>query len=249
VSATKFARLHPADHQTRNGPGMPVRAVLFDIDGTLVDSNDLHVLAWEAAFGSIGVTFDRQRIHDQIGKGADMLVPTLLPDADRATQERLGKIEGEVFQARFRDKAQPFAGAHALLARVHAAGQAAVLASSASAADVDHYLNLLGARELVAATTSADDVAHTKPAPDIFEAALKKVAPLTAAEVLVVGDTPYDVEAAAQCGIGTIAVRSGGFSDDALLRAGAIALYDDVAALLGDYDTSLLGSWADVCRT
>jgi hypothetical protein len=98
------ARSRPADHQAGNNPALPTRAVLFDIDGTLVDSNDLHVLAWEAAFASIGL------------KGADMLVPTLLPDADRATQERLGKLEGEVFQARFRDKAQPFPGAHALLA-------------------------------------------------------------------------------------------------------------------------------------
>ena len=91
------------------------------------------------------------------------------------------------------------------------------------------------------ATTSADDVEKTKPAPDIFATALKKVAPISAGEAIVVGDTPYDIEAAAKCGIAAVAVRSGGFSDEVLFEAGAIALYDDVAALLADYDRSPLG--------
>jgi len=220
---------------------VPIRAVLFDIDGTLVDSNDMHVLAWEAGFATIGAKFDRQTIHDQIGKGTDMLVPSLLPRADEATQEKLGEAQGDVFKTRFLDRVKPFAGAHDLLARVHAAGQTVVLASSASSEELDHYIGLLGARDLVGATTSADDVANTKPAPDIFATALKKVAPVSADEAIVVGDTPYDVEAAGKCGIAAVAVRSGGFSDKALLRAGAIALYDDVASLLADYDRSPLG--------
>jgi membrane protein len=173
---------------------LAIRAVFFDIDGTLVDSNDMHVLAWQEAFGSIGVSFDHQAIHDQIGKGADMLVPALLPDADKAVAEEL-----------------------------------------------DHYLDVLGARDLVGATTSGDDVENTKPAPDIFETALQKVAPLKANEVMVVGDTPYDVEAAAKCGISAIAVRSGKFSDDQLLRTNPMAIYDDAAALLAGLDRSPLG--------
>lgn len=219
---------------------MPIRAVLFDIDGTLVDSNDLHVAAWEEAFATIGARFDAQAIHDQIGKGTDMLVPTLLPDADDAMTEALGKAHGDVFKGRFLAQVQPFPGAHDLLARVAAAGQTVVLASSASGPELDHYLDLLDAREIVSATTSADDVEHTKPAPDIFAVALEKIAPLTAADVLVVGDTPYDIEAAAKCGISAIGVRSGKFADDVLLEAGAIALYDDVAALLAGYDQSPL---------
>lgn len=220
---------------------MAIRAVLFDIDGTLVDSNDMHVLAWEEAFASAGVSFDREVIHDQIGKGTDMLVPTLLPDADKAMQEQLGQMHGEVFKAKFLEQVKPFPGAHDLLARVHAAGQKVVLASSASAEELDHYLGLLSARDLVQATTSADDVENTKPAPDIFATALEKVAPLSAHEVIVVGDTPYDVEAAAKCGIDTVALRSGKFSEQMLRQAGAIALYDDVAALLADLDHSPLG--------
>jgi HAD superfamily hydrolase (TIGR01509 family) len=221
---------------------VPIRAVLFDIDGTLVDSNDLHVLAWEEGFATIGVKFDRQTIHDQIGKGTDMLVPSLLPNADGATQEKLGKAQGDVFKTKFLDQVKPFPGAHDLLARVHAAGQTVVLASSASSEELDHYIGLLDARNLVGATTSADDVEKTKPAPDIFATALKKVAPISADEAIVVGDTPYDIEAAGKCGIAAVAVRSGGFPDDALLKAGAIALYDDVAALLADYDRSPLGA-------
>jgi HAD superfamily hydrolase (TIGR01509 family) len=220
---------------------MRIKAILFDIDGTLVDSNDMHVLAWEEAFAGIGETFDRQTLHDQIGKGTDMLVPTLLPDLDEDAQEKLGDAHGSVFKAKFLDQAKPFPGAHDLLAHAHELGQQVVLASSASAAELDHYLDLLEARDLVDATTSSDEVKNTKPAPDIFATALDKLSGIDAAEVLVVGDTPYDVEAAKKCGIAAVGLRSGKFSDEALLGAGAIALYDDAAALLADYANSPLG--------
>ncbi|MCG7348505.1 HAD family hydrolase [Sphingomonas sp. ACRSK] len=220
---------------------MKYRAVFFDVDGTLVDSNDMHVLAWEEAFRSIEADFDRATIHGQIGKGKDMLVPTLIPDADADLIEKLGEAHGAVFKPDLLEQVRPFPGAHDLLARVHAAGQTVVLASSASAEEVDHYLDLLDARDLVQATTSSGDVEHTKPAPDIFMAALKKVAPLSAEEVLVVGDSPYDVEAASKCGIATIALLSGKFPEETLREAGAIAIYDDVAALLAEYDRSPLG--------
>ena len=219
---------------------MAIQAVFFDLDGTLVDSNEMHVLAWQEAFRSVGTEFDRQVIHDQIGKGADMLVPALMPDADETQQDRLAKAHDEVFKAKFLNQVGALPGAHDLLARVHAAGQTVVFASSASAEDLEHYIDLLAARDLVGAMTSADEVEHTKPAPDIFAAALEKVAPLTASEVIVVGDTPFDIEAAAKCGIATVAVRSGGFPDEALRGAGAVALYDDAAALLADYDRSPL---------
>ncbi len=218
---------------------MAITAVLFDIDGTLVDSNDHHVIAWEEAFAGIGARFDRQTIHDQIGKGTDMLVPTLLPDLDEEAQAKLGEAHGAVFKSRFLNEVKPFPGAHDLLVRAHDAGLRVVLASSASEEELDHYLDLLGARDLVAETTSSDDVENTKPAPDIFATALKKIG-APPHEVIVVGDTPYDIEAAAKCGIAAIAVRSGGFPDEALTGAGAIAIHDDVAALLRDYDRSAL---------
>ena len=224
---------------------MVIKAILFDIDGTLVDSNDQHVLAWEEAFASVGASFDRQAIHDQIGKGTDMLVPALLPGANEALQEQLGDAHGKVFKARFLETIAAFSGARELLVRVSDAGQKVVLASSASKPELDHYLDLLDARDLVSATTSADDVENTKPAPDIFATALEKLAPLRADEVMVVGDTPYDIEAAGKCGIAAVGLRSGKFSDEALLGAGAVALYDDAANLLHGYASSPLAATAE----
>lgn len=225
---------------------MRIKAILFDIDGTLVDSNDMHVLAWQEAFAGIGETFDPQVVHDQIGKGTDMLVPALLPDLDDAAREKLGDAHSAIFKAKFLNQAKPFSGAHDLLAHTRGQGQRVVLASSASTAELDHYLDLLAARDLVEATTSADDVARTKPAPDIFATALAKLSGVAADEAMVVGDTPYDIEAAGKCGISAVGLRSGKFSDDVLRGAGAVAIYDDVAALLADYDNSPLGCLAGV---
>lgn len=221
---------------------MPIQAVLFDIDGTLVDSNDFHVRAWDEAFREAGHAFDPQTIHDQIGKGADMLLPTLLPGLDEEAEGALASRHGEIFKQRYLAQVEPFRGARDLLARVHHAGRRVVLASSASKGELEHYLDLLDARALVSASTSADDVERTKPAPDIFAEALRKVAPLRPDDVIVVGDTPYDVEAAGKCGIRTVALRSGKFPDGALEKAGAIAIYDDAAALLAGYDQSPLAS-------
>jgi phosphoglycolate phosphatase-like HAD superfamily hydrolase len=219
---------------------MQIKAILFDIDGTLVDSNDMHVIAWQEAFAGIGATFDRQAVHDQIGKGADMLVPTLLPGLDEAAQVKLGEAHGRIFKAKFLSGVRPFKQAHDLLAHAHGLGQQVVLASSASEAELDHYLDLLDARALVAATTSSDDVQRTKPAPDIFATALKKISGIDAKEALVVGDTPYDIEAGRKCGIAAVALRSGKFRDEVLRAAGAVAIYDDAAALLAGYAASPL---------
>lgn len=219
---------------------MPFKAVLFDIDGTLVDSNDMHVMAWEEAFAKVDQHFERQVIHDQIGKGTDKLVPSLLPDLDDDAIDELGQAHGAVFKDRYLKNVKPFPGAHAILDYAHKRGLQVVLASSASGEELDHYLQLLDAHDLVSAATSSDDVEQTKPAPDIFATALARLTDVKADEAIVIGDTPYDIEAAARCGIAAIAVRSGGFPDDILKRAGAIAIYDDVAALLTDYDTSPL---------
>lgn len=216
---------------------MTIKAVLFDIDGTLVDSNDLHVDAWDEAFREGGFAVGRAAIRGQIGKGGDMLVPTLLPDVAEAAQKKLARRHGEIFQRAYLGAVRPFPDARALLERVHDAGQQVVLASSAEEKELDHYVALLDASAFVDATTSIDDVSRSKPAGDIFATALKK-AGVAAEEAIVVGDTPYDIAAARACGIATVAVRSGGFSEEAL--AGAVARYDDVAALLAGYDASPL---------
>jgi HAD superfamily hydrolase (TIGR01509 family) len=219
---------------------MPLSAVFFDLDGTLVDSNERHVAAWAKSFAEAGHIIPLERIRRQIGKGGDNLVPALLPGADEPFQKRLSERQGAIFTTEHITHVRAFPGAHALLARLCEAGTQVLFASSAPDKDVEHYLELLDARDLVAATTSADDVENSKPAGDIFAAALTKVEPIGPRDVLVVGDTPYDVEAAARCGIATIAVRSGGFADAALIEAGALRLYDDVAAILADFDNSPL---------
>jgi membrane protein len=219
---------------------MAIKAVLFDIDGTLVDSNDYHVAAWQAVFRMADAHFEDQVVHDQIGKGTDMLVPTLLPGVGEAEQERMGEEHGRIFKSQFLDRVIPFAAARDLLVRVKNSGRQVVFASSASSDDLDHYLGLLDAREIVSISTTSDDVEKSKPAPDIFATALKKLTPLSAGEVIVVGDTPYDIEAAAKCGIAAVGVRSGKFDDETLRHAGAVALYDDVADLLADFENSPL---------
>jgi membrane protein len=218
---------------------MVKEAILFDIDGTLVDSNDRHVLAWEEAFAGLGFRFSRETIHAQLGKGSDMLIPSLLPGSGQALRDRLARSHGEIYKGRYLDGVKPFPRARALLEHARNAGQKVVLASSASEEEVDHYLKLLGAEAIVSAVTTAADVRHTKPAPDIFAAALARAGAAPEAAI-VVGDTPYDVEAARKCGVEAVALRSGKFGDDALTRAGPVAIYDSVAALLDIYDDSPL---------
>ena len=218
---------------------MIVKAVLFDIDGTLADSNDFHVRAWIEVFEEDGVEVTPDAVHAQIGKGADLLVPTLIPGADEDRAERLGEAHGKLFKTRYLDLVRPFPHAHDLLARTRQSGRKVVLASSASKEELEHYLHLLNARDLVDADTTIDDVKTSKPAPDIFATALKR-AQVGAHEALAVGDSPYDVESAGKSGVATVAVRSGQFGADALRQAGAAALYDDAAALLAAFDASPL---------
>jgi phosphoglycolate phosphatase-like HAD superfamily hydrolase len=219
---------------------MRVKAVLFDIDGTLIDSNDLHVLAWEQAFREHGIERSREQIHAQIGKGADMLIPALAPELDAKQRHSIDERHGELFQTRYLPRTQPFPCAEALLKTLHSSGLRIVLASSAARKELNHYIELLHASGLIAATTSGDDVTHTKPAAEIFEVALSKIAPVTAREALAIGDSPYDAQSAGKCELRTIGVRSGGFSDADLNRAGVIALYDDACDLLKNLESSPL---------
>lgn len=211
---------------------MVAKAVFFDIDGTLVDSNDFHVAAWDEALRDAGVDIPWNVIHAQIGKGADMLLPALLPDFSEADRGRIAKGHDDIFQARYLSQVKPFPGTSELIGQLHRAGSKVLLASSSSQSDVDHYIRLLAVGDFVADTATADDVKNSKPAPDIFASALAKVAPLRPQECIAVGDTPYDVVAAAKCGIDTVAVRSGGFSAAELGDAGAVAIYPGVMELL-----------------
>jgi membrane protein len=219
---------------------MTFKAILFDVDGTLVDSNEQHISAWADAFQQFGYDLDRQSIHDQMGKGGDNLVPALLPDISHEELEKLGNAQGELFQGRYRGEVRPFPGAKDLIGRVVDDGNKVVLASSASSEELEFWIELLDVRHLLTATTSRSDVAHSKPAPDIFRAALDKVTPIQPSEAVVIGDTPYDLQAARKCAIPSIGLRSGKFSDEAMTPFTPLKIYDDVAGILADYDGSPL---------
>lgn len=215
---------------------MPTKAILFDIDGTLVDSNEHHVSAWQEAFRRHGHELDRATIHEQIGKGGDNLVPSLLPDADPEHRQKIDEAHGEVFKGEYLPKVKGFRGARELLERTKRSGRKVVLASSAARDELEAHIETLDARDLLFETTSKDDVDRSKPAPDIFSAALDKLDGVAPEEALVIGDTPYDMEAARRCGIPAVAVRSGGFSDEQLRQAGASAVFEDVEELLERFD-------------
>jgi len=218
-----------------------IGAILFDVDGTLIDSNDLHAAAWREAFLHFGHDLDLQRIREQIGKGGDNLIPTLLPQLDEEAQDEVDGFRSDLFKQDYLPRVTPFPGVRELFERIVADGKKIVLASSAKGAEVKFHLGVLGVADLVTATTSADDVEHSKPCPDIFAAALGKVAPLGADQALVVGDSPFDVQAAKRLGIRVIGVRSGGFPDSVLLESGADQLFDGPEDLLRGYQSSLLG--------
>ncbi|MEA3064203.1 MAG: hypothetical protein QOJ27_638 [Sphingomonadales bacterium] len=217
------------------------RAALFDVDGTLVDTNDLHAAAWREAFLHFGLDKPFEAIRWQVGKGGDNLIPALFPELDEARREEIEAYRGDLFKRCYLPRARPFPGVRALFERLAGEGVRIVLASSSHAEEVDYHLSLIACADLVAAKTSKDDVESSKPCPDIFQAALGKAAPFAADEAVVIGDTPWDAEAAARLGLRTIGFRSGGFPDRALAEAGACELYDGPEDLLRRYERSVFG--------
>ena len=213
---------------------MPGAAIL-DIDGTLVDTNYHHAIAWYRAFRQHGLVLPLWRIHRHIGMGGDQLVAALAGDG---TEERAGDdiraAETALYLALI-DEVQPFRDSRELLVDLRARGASVVLASSAKAAEVDHYLDLLDARDLAEAWTTSADVERTKPAPDLVQSALEKLG-AGPEDAFLVGDTPWDVKAAEQAGVPTYAVLTGGFSEQELRDAGAADVHESVSHLRGDLD-------------
>lgn len=218
---------------------MGVRAFFFDIDGTLVDSNEFHVLAWHEAFLRHAQEVSLAAIRRQIGKGADMLIPALLPDSESSLREAINSDHGEIFSSRYLPEVKPFRRATEIIHTLHERHIQVVLASSAKQEEMEHYVRLLKIGAVLSGTVTSQDVDRSKPAGDIFAVALTKVAPIQAAQTLAVGDTIYDVLSAKHNGVNTLALRTGPFSDAELKEAGAIAIYDNVASILGDLDQVL----------
>lgn len=219
-----------------------VKAVLFDIDGTLVDSNDLHAHAWQDAFRHFGKAPAYDAIRAQIGKGGDQLIPVFCtPEEIARFGEDLEAERGRIFRRRYRHGMRPFPRVRELFVRLRDGGVQRALASSSNADDVQFCIDLVGIADLLDATTSADDAARSKPCPDIFTATLQSLPNIEARDAVVVGDTPYDAIAARRAGLDTIAVLSGGFAGASLRAAGAIEVHRDIADLLVHFTTSRVG--------
>ena len=216
-------------------------AVIFDVDGTLIDSVDLHAHAWQDAFREFGHEIAFDKLRGQIGKGGDQLLPVFLSkDEVDATGEALNKRRSEIFKERYLSQIKPFPMVRELLQRIRADGTQIALASSAKADELAAYKKAARIEDLLQAETSTDDAEKSKPEPDIFEAAMQRLHGVDPAQVLVIGDTPYDAEAAGKAGLRTIGVLCGGWPADALKQAGCIATFRDPADLLAQYDASPL---------
>lgn len=216
-----------------------LRAVLVDIDGTLLDSNDAHARAWMKVLKARGNEFPFERVRALIGKGGDKLLAELLGDAvDREEIERLGEERSRLFLATELHGLKPTRGARELLERIKAADLQVVVATSAAASETAALLRQAGLDDLIDQAADSSDASQSKPDPDIVESALRK-AGLRAAQAVMLGDTPYDVASAARAGVSTIVLRCGGWWNDDAFK-GAVAVHDDPADLLASFEQSLL---------
>jgi HAD superfamily hydrolase (TIGR01509 family) len=202
-----------------------VEAALLDVDGTLIDSNYQHTLAWFRAFREHGFVLPAWRIHRAIGMGGDQLVPALLgKEVDEEQGDDIRNTRDPIYKE-LMPEVEPLDGAHELIAELKERGLTIVLASSSPQDELDHYLELLDARDLADAWTTKEDVDATKPAPDLVRAALDKAGTDHAA---MIGDTRWDVESAGKAGVETVCLMTGGWSEQELRDAGAVAVYESV---------------------
>lgn len=216
-----------------------VENVIFDVDGTLVDSVDEHAEAWRRAFLHFGRDIPFAHVRSQIGKGADQLIPVFFNDEEL---ERFGKdleeYRGQLFVKEFLPKVRPLPRVRDLFQRLRAMGIHTALASSAKEDELKQYVNLCGIDGLFEAKTSKDEVEKSKPHPDIFDAAMTLLGRPDVRTTVVVGDTPYDALAANKLGLPTVGVLAGGFSPDDLRAAGCRTLVKDPAELLARLEAS-----------
>ena len=213
-----------------------MKAVILDVDGTLVDSNDSHAHAWVAAFDEAGITVDYDSVRRSIGMGGDKLMPAVAKiEESSSLGERIGTRRGEIFTGTYLPALRGFPGTRELIERFLADGYVLAVASSAAEEELQPLLEQAGVADLIHRRTSSDDADHSKPDPDIVQAALEE-AGCDPPDAIMLGDTPYDVEAALRAGIRIVALECGGWSKEDL--KGAIAVYRDPSHLLVEYDRS-----------
>jgi HAD superfamily hydrolase (TIGR01549 family) len=218
-----------------------IKAVIFDIDGTLVDSVDLHAQAWKEAFKHYGKDIPFQQIRHQIGKGGDQLMPVFFSreELDEFGEE-MQAYRSALFKRDFLPRVRSFPKVRELFERIRADNKRIALASSATEEELAAYKKVARIEDLVEEEASADDAEKSKPHPDIFQAAIAQLGDISIDEAIVVGDTPYDAEAAGKLRLRTLGVLSGGFPEKDLRAAGCVDIYDDPADLLARYDETVL---------
>ena len=217
-----------------------LKAIIFDVDGTLVDSVDLHAKAWQDAFAAFGHDIPFAELRGQIGKGGDQLMPVFLSKQEMASQgEALNARRSEILADSYLPLIRGFPDVRALFEALRRRGIAIALASSAKADELAIYKRRADIEGLVAEETSTDDAERSKPHGDIFQAALDRLGQIEPTQLLVIGDTPYDAEAAGKVGLRTVGVLCGGFPEAQLRAAGCVAVYRDPADLLANLDELL----------
>ncbi len=215
------------------------RAVILDMDGTLIDSNAAHVHAWVDVLREFGHEVSEQEIWPYIGMGGDNLLPAAMKISKESEEgEKISERRGEIFKSNYAPHLKPFPEVRPLLERMKQDGLRLVIATSSPEDEVAKSIETVGIKDLLEDATSASDAGKSKPDPDVVQAALDRLK-LSAGEVVMLGDTPYDIQAAGKVGIQVIAFRCGGFKDEDL--KGALAIYDGAADLLAGYDESPLG--------
>ena len=224
------------------GRSMP-KAVIFDVDGTLIDTVGLHAEAWADTFRHFGRDIPVEDIRGQIGKGGDQLMPVFLElNMVEKHGDEMERFRADLFRERYFPRASGFPFVRNLFQRIRQEGSAIALASSCKAEELGRYMDLAGIPDLVDATTTSDDADRSKPHPDIFEAALEKLGGMAPEDAVVVGDSPYDAEAARKAGIRVVGLLSGGFDESDRRTAGCSAIYQDPQDLLRNFDQSPLGA-------
>lgn len=216
-----------------------ITAVIFDIDGTLVDSVDLHAEAWQVALERFGKKVSFAEVRRQIGKGGDQLMPVFLSQREMEKfGDELEQYRSKLFKKEYLPRVTAFPGVRQLFERVRQDQKRIALASSAKGDELKTYKTIAGIDDLIEAETSSDDAERSKPYPDIFEAALAELGDVAPDKILVVGDTPYDAQAAGKANLRTVGLMCGGWNEEELRQAGCIAIYRDPADLLLRYDES-----------
>lgn len=224
-----------------------IKAIIFDVDGTLIDSVDLHARAWQETFKHFGRDIPLADVRSQIGKGGDQLLPVFFNAAELAEKgETMEDYRGQLFKEHYLGRVRSFPQVRPLFERLLKDGKHIVLASSAKKDEVEQYKEIAQIADLIKAETSSDDAEKSKPHPDIFIAALAELKGVGLDEAIVVGDTPYDAIAAGKAGLKTIGVLCGGFPEAELRGAGCIAIFQDPADLLAWYATEQPARYADL---